>query len=72
MSIEDVFPVGQKVRFESEGMRTLQTGVIEGHYETRHCKNKVARIRHDDGQITDMPHWFIDCEDSRNSLVKKI
>ena len=71
-SVEEKFPIGTKVRFESEGMRTWQYGAVEGHYETRHCQNKVCRIRHDDGQITDMPHWFIDIEDSRNSLVKKV
>jgi len=70
--IEEVFPAGQRVRFESEGMRTWQYGKIEGHYATRHQGNMTARIRHDDGQISDMPHWFIDVDDSRNSLVKKV
>lgn len=71
-SIEEFFPVGQRVRFESEGLRTWQYGTIEGHYATRHQGNMVARIRHDDGDVTDMPHWYIDCEDQRNSLVKKV
>jgi hypothetical protein len=71
-SIEDFLPIGQRVRFESEGMGTWQYGTVEGHYATRHCQNKVVSIRHDDGQITDMPHWFVDAEDPRNSLVRKI
>jgi len=70
--IEEYLPVGQRVRFESEGMRVWQYGQIEGHYATRHQGNMVARIRHDDGQITDMPHWFIDAHEPRNSLVKKV
>ena len=72
MSIEEFFQVSTRVRFESEGLGSWFYGMVEGHFETRHCQNQICRIRHDDGQITDMPHWFIDVSDPRNSLVRKV
>ena len=68
----EVFSVGAKVRCESEAFPgKWEYGVVQGHFVTRHCQNKVVRIQAESGELIDIAHWFLD-SDPHNSLVRLV
>ena len=75
---ESIFPVGAKVRCESEMYPgKWEYGTVKGHLETRHNVSWAIRIKMEsddprmDGAIVDYDYRFLDV-DPHNSLVRLV
>lgn len=78
-AIENFFPIGTKVRCESEMYPgKWDRGVVDSHRETRYGVSWAIRIRLEDknpiidGSLVDFDYRYLDIEDQRNSLVRKV
>lgn len=72
-SVEEVFPEGATVRFESEMWAgKWEYGVVHAHLETRYGISWALRIKAEDGALVDFDYRYIDTVEPRNSLVRLV
>lgn len=75
---EEFFPVGQRVRCQSEmwEKRPEMTGTVEGHRLNSYGNPQWMAVRLDPDEcgsaLVEYDYRYLDIEDSRNSLVKRI
>lgn len=77
ISIEEYFPVGQRVRCENECFPgKWENGTVAVHQMNSfgECQWMSVRLDPDEcgSAIVEYDYRYLDCEDSRNSLVRKV
>ncbi len=68
----EIFPVGAKVRCESEAFPgRWEYGTVEGFRVTRHTGEPSLVVKMEDGELVDYAPWYLDV-DPHNSLVRLV